>query len=330
MNTPAFVRAGMIVYVCLLGASCGGASPIQPPVPLQQLQIACPADQVVEASRSDGGDVRFDSPSATGGRGPYLIDCTPRPGSAIPIGETTVHCTAISADMAQAACSFIVRVRVTQTLSRTNFLAFGDSITAGAVSLVPVLMLGPPDTYPYKLAEMLRLRYPSQTFVVANHGVPGERTAQGARRLPSVLAAERPEVLLLLEGVNGVAEVATATQERNLRSMIAAAQQRGVEVIMATVMPVALNGRIQPAADAMVAIHALNARIASLADEFNMGNVVDLFAVFSANMHLLGADGVHPTREGQTRIAEAFRDEILRRYETRSTLSSRFPAATRR
>ena len=31
-------------------------------------------------------------------------------------------------------------------------------------------------------------------------------------------------------------------------------------------------------------------------------------------MHLIGADGLHPTVEGQTRIAEAFRDEIVRRY----------------
>ncbi len=36
-------------------------------------------------------------------------------------------------------------------------------------------------------------------------------------------------------------------------------------------------------------------------------------------MNLLGADGLHPTIEGQTRIAEAFRDEIVRRYDNKST-----------
>ena len=28
----------------------------------------------------------------------------------------------------------------------------------------------------------------------------------------------------------------------------------------------------------------------------------------------MGSDGLHPTVEGQTRIAELFRDEIVRRY----------------
>ena len=67
----------------------------------------------------------------------------------------------------------------------------------------------------------------------------------------------------------------------------------------------------------------LNDRIFQLADEFGLGNVVDLFALFQSNMHLLGADGLHPTEEGQTRIAEAFRDEIVRRYESRATMTSR-------
>ena len=40
--------------------------------------------------------------------------------------------------------------------------------------------------------------------------------------------------------------------------------------------------------------------------------------------NLIGLDGLHPTIEGQTRIAEAFRDEIVRRYDGGSTTSLRF------
>jgi len=69
-------------------------------------------------------------------------------------------------------------------------------------------------------------------------------------------------------------------------------------------------------------IRALNDRIFDLADDYGLGNVVDLFALFDANMHLLGADGLHPTPEGQTRIAEAFGDEVVRRFESRVTLRS--------
>ena len=73
----------------------------------------------------------------------------------------------------------------------------------------------------------------------------------------------------------------------------------------------------------MAAIRALNQRILRLAFEYNIGSPVDLFALFEANPHLLGQDGLHPTVEGQTRIAESFRDEIVRRYETRSTIAPR-------
>lgn len=236
-----------------------------------------------------------------------------------PIGETSVGCTATDADVAQASCGFGVIVQVSQTLAKTKFTAFGDSITEGVVSLAPLIMLDAPDTYPSKLEQLLKERYPSQTIIVTNRGVSGERTNQGALRLPSVLDADRPEVLLLLEGVNAVRSLGASRQERDLRTMITEAQRRGVDVIIATVMPVAPNGKLQPADAYNAEIRALNTRIFNLTIEFGLGNVVDLFALFEANMHLLGTDGLHPSPEGQTRIAEAFRDEIIRRYDSRTT-----------
>jgi lysophospholipase L1-like esterase len=214
-----------------------------------------------------------------------------------------------------------VTVRVSQTIARTKFMAFGDSITDGKVSLVPLISLAGPDTYPYKLEQMLLLRYPSQALTVANLGISGEHLGQGANRLPGVLDAQRPEVLLLLEGVNAVWIRSTAIQTANLRSMITSARQRGVEVIIATVMPVSAKWEADGHQGAMARIRALNAEIFKLAAEFTLGPVVDLFALFEGNPHLIGTDGLHPTVEGQTRIAEAFRDEIVRRYDVRSTSS---------
>lgn len=285
--------------------------------------MSCPAEIVREATTAQGTDVHFDSPGPTGGRAPYAVQCEPGSSSVFPIGESTVRCTATDADTAQVACSFTVRVRVSQTLDKTKFLAFGDSITEGVVSLAPLIMLDAPDTYPFKLGQMLLQGYPSQAIIVTNRGVAGERTNQGVLRLPSVLDAERPEVLLLLEGVNAVRSLTTATQEGHLDTMIRDAQERDIEVIIATVMPVAPDGKLQPAAEYMTAIRALNTRISKLADRRGLGNVVDLFALFEANMHLLGADGLHPSIEGQTRIAEAFRDEVIRRYDKRATMTSR-------
>jgi lysophospholipase L1-like esterase len=215
--------------------------------------------------------------------------------------------------MARASCGFGVTVRVSRTLAKTKFMAFGDSITDGAVSLVPLIMLAPLDTYPSKLEQMLRERYPSQSIVVVNEGKGGEDTRGGARRLPQVLAAGTPEVLLLLEGINNLG-ASTSTQANALRTMIQEAQSRGVDVIIATVMPVLPTWRLYQSTT-LPKIEALNAQIFALAAEFRLGPPVDLFALFDANPHLIGADGLHPTLEGQTRIAEAFRDDIVRRYD---------------
>ena len=218
---------------------------------------------------------------------------------------------------------FAVRVSVSRMLSRTKFVAFGDSITDGVVRLVPLITLGRPESYPFKLEAFLSQSYPTQTFVVFEEGRPGEKTTEGVRRLPSVLDAHQPELMLLFEGVNAVRELSTSSQVNALRNMIIIAQQRGVEVIIATLMPISPE-REDDHPGTAPKIDALNARIFALADEHGLGNVVDLFAIFRSNMHLLGSDGLHPTEEGQTRIAEAFRDEIVRRYESRATMTSRF------
>jgi lysophospholipase L1-like esterase len=278
---------------------------------------------VREATTPQGTDVDFDAPTPTGGRAPYNVQCDPGSNSIFAIGETTVTCTATDADMAQASCGFAVTVRVSQTIAKTKFVAFGDSITDGKVSLVPLISLAGPDTYPYKLEQMLLQRFPTQAITVSNEGKSGEKTTEGEDRLPGVLLREQPEVLLLLEGVNGVRELATSSQASALQHMIRDAQRRDVDVIIATVMPIS-EQREKDKPGTMEKIVALNEEILNLADGFNLGPVVDLFALFKTNPHLLGADGLHPTPEGQTRIAEAFRDEIVRRYDNSSTMSLRF------
>jgi len=164
---------------------------------------------------------------------------------------------------------------------------------------------------------MFRERYPSQLFVVSNQGVSGERTDQGAKRLPGVLDLEKPQVVLILEGVNAGWVLSTSAQASSIRSMIVAARQREVDVILATVMPVRAE-QFPSRPEWNPRIIALNTRIKEMAVEFDLGPVVDLHALFAANMQLIGSDGLHPTAEGQTQIAEAFRDEIVRRYDQSS------------
>jgi lysophospholipase L1-like esterase len=308
-----------LTAVLVSAVGCGNG-PIQPPPPPPQLQISCPAAMVREATSAQGADVHFDTPAATGGRAPYTVQCQPGSGRTFAIGETPVSCTATDADMKQASCGFGVTVRTTQTIAKIKFTAFGDSITAGTISMAPLIMLDAPETYPFKLEQMLLQRYPAQTIVVVNRGFPGDNTRHGVANLPAVLDADRPEVLLLLMGINAINALPTSEQAANLRTMIRTAQGRGADVIIATVMPMFPSNRnYQPGTPAK--IQALNAQIFAMAIEFNLGFPVDLFGLFQANPPLMGGDGLHPTPEGQTRIAEAFRDEVVRRYGSGSTTS---------
>jgi lysophospholipase L1-like esterase len=94
-------------------------------------------------------------------------------------------------------------------LSSVRFVAFGDSITEGTTSPDPTtLLLNLTESYPYKLQGLLSGRYVDQTILVLNRGRAGEpayptsgRTS-GVTRLPGVLDADKPQVLLLLHGAN--------------------------------------------------------------------------------------------------------------------------------
>jgi lysophospholipase L1-like esterase len=322
-------RSRFALAALALLAGCGSnPNPLPPPPPPPQLQASCPTPLTRDASSPQGTDVHFDAATATGGRAPYSIQCEPGSGSVFPIGDSVVRCTVTDADMARASCEFPITVRVGQTLGKSNFMAFGDSITDGSVSLTPMLWLVESETYPFQLAQILQGRYPAQTFTVFNAGRPGERTDEGVRRLPGELDLHKPEVVMILEGVNAVWLLTTSRQADAIRSMVRIAHDRDVDVILATVMPVTPAWRFYDQG-AMDRIRALNQRIFQISLDENTGGVVDLFALFEANPHLLGSDGLHPTVEGQRRIAEAFSDEIIRRYQPMSTTTHRLSTMMR-
>jgi lysophospholipase L1-like esterase len=216
--------------------------------------------------------------------------------------------------MRQASCTFGVTVTVSSPLGRTRFVAYGDSITQGQVrSIGFATVIEPLESYPYKLEQILRSRYPAQDVTVANAGFGGEVPADGVARLPGVLEAEHPEVLLLQEGTNGLTTARVTSYGNHLRTMVSLARQRNIDVIIATLLPVG-----PPHTDSRptkrTAINQLNERIEAIAAEFGMDPALDLYSAFADNPDLLGVDGLHPTRAGYTRIAELFADEVIRRY----------------
>ena len=251
-----------VLGLCL-SAACSGTPNDPSPLP-QGLSLSCPTSFALEATQPGGATVTFDSPVAREGRPPYAVECSPAAaGTVFPVGQTRVNCTATDADQTRKACSFDVDVRVSQTLEKTRYLSFGDSITAGTVSPAPVL-LDNPELVSVQASAVATRELSGSGRRRPELRIGGERLQQGAARLPSVLAAEKPQVLLLLQGIISVREIPTATNARHLRTMITDARQRGIDVVIATVMPVGagLEAR-QPGINA--AVIALNENWASCA-----------------------------------------------------------------
>jgi acyl-CoA thioesterase-1 len=222
-----------------------------------------------------------------------------------------VTCVGTDARQLTDMCMFSVTVEVVPVLSATRFVAFGDSITEGKLASGDTA----PIPYPTGLKARLTARYTSQEFIVQNDGVGGETSDRGAARLPGVLSARNPEVLLLLEGVNDLAlgdSSKVAVVIGNLRTMVQTARSRGILVFLATLLPEIPGGS---RAGALPLIVPTNDQIRALAA--NQGvPLVDLYQAFSGmERTLIGEDGLHPNAAGYEQIAQTFLDVLRIRLE---------------
>lgn len=216
-------------------------------------------------------------------------------------------------------------------LSRTKFLAFGDSLTAGEVT-VPVSMLPglprigvltPPNSrmvvvpsasYPTQLLAMLQARYASQAVAVANAGEPGEYSFYAVARFTDAFTSASPEVVLLLHGVNDLRFGNTDLPAGSLQTMTADARRRGATVLLATMLPGKPGGRNTPN---VALVEELNARIKVIASTEG-AVLVDLYdrLLPEANT-IIGSDGLHPTEVGYRRMADIFSSVIQANLEVK-------------
>jgi lysophospholipase L1-like esterase len=219
----------------------------------------------------------------------------------------------------------MVRVVPPPRLRYSRFVAFGDSITQGIVSPAPTLLmtLGTPQAYPGLLQTSMAERYTAQTIEVTNRGLAGEELVEGLERLPDVLDEDRPEVLLLLEGINNLRNVPTSQLASDYRSMVRTAQRRGVTVLPSLLLPIS-DEREAGRPGTQAGIRAFNEQIRRISLELGCGEPVDLHTPFLENRSLLGIDGLHPTEAGYVRMAEIFFEAIKGRWEEAPAAASPF------
>jgi lysophospholipase L1-like esterase len=178
-----------------------------------------------------------------------------------------------------------------------------------------------PDSYSGVLYNLLVQRYTTQAFEVFAAGLGGECAQScvpnGVSRLPGVLNADTPQVLLLQEGANDLNALGNAAIPgviSGLRTMIREARGRGIIVFLGTLLPQRKGG--SHAGDPAL-IPLANVQIRSLAASEG-ATLVDVYEAFGGSPDpWIDNDGLHATPAGYVKIAETFFAAIRSRLEIR-------------
>jgi lysophospholipase L1-like esterase len=325
----------MTLVVLSLAISCSktptAPDPPPPPPPVADPpSLSCVEGVSRATANANGINVSFDTPSVSGGQGSVTVSCTPPSGDMFPIGTTEVKCTATDALNRNGSCTFSVTVSRLAQLSKVRYMAFGDSITAGEIT-VPVTgsiftgagaahkqVVVPGSAYPAVLARTLQGRYSPQAdqIVVSNQGVGGEKAVNARDRFFTAINSLRPEVVLLLEGANdipGGADGAASTAANEVRIMVGEARRRGITVFLATPVPGKSGSKqidpflLRDYADRMRVVAAQEG--ATLVDLYNL--------MLPDASRYIGVDGLHPNELGYTKMADLFFQAIQAAFEVR-------------
>ncbi|WP_372886447.1 arylesterase [Shimia sp.] len=178
-------------------------------------------------------------------------------------------------------------------------VAMGDSLTQG-------YGLAPDDGF---VAQMQRwLDRQGAGVRLTNAGVSGDTTAGGAARIDWTLA-EAPDAMIVTLGANDMLRgLDPAEARRNLATILAAAQGRGIPVLL---VGIEAAGNYGPAYKAQ-----FEAIYGDLAQQFAVLHSDNFFAGLGSSdpaevSALMQADGIHPNAEGVARIVEALGPDVL-------------------
>lgn len=319
------LRRLLLTLVVLLSATSCDKRIITPPVEHPALGLLCPPATTglsVDSLNGATGTVNIvGSVQTSGGVPPASANCAGHMDGVFPIGTTTVSCTGSDSINQTASCSFPVTVNAVPRLQYTKILAFGDSITWGLDTPPASLRLKSvniPGSYPSNLQDLLNARYRLQTITVTNAGEWGEglwdfdnKAVKPAtlQRFQTELDAARPEVLLLMEGVNdlnyGGAHYDAIS---GFDILLSEAQRRGIKVLASSLTPSTRDPKSE-------LIPLYNDLLFDLVRRRPPAIFVDMYARFATDPLLIGNDGLHPTKEGFKVMAEVWAN-ALKAFET--------------
>lgn len=173
--------------------------------------------------------------------------------------------------------------------TRGRIVILGDSITAG-------YGLDPSEAYPALLQQ--KIDAAKLPYTVVNAGVSGDTTAGGLRRLDWTLSRPTAVLIVALGGNDGLRGIAPKQTEENLAGIVQRARAKfpAIKVIVAGMeMPGNMG------ADFVAQFRAVFPRVAELTHAALVPFLLEGVGGVTA---LNQPDLIHPTADGQKRIAE--------------------------
>lgn len=171
--------------------------------------------------------------------------------------------------------------------NRHRLVVFGDSLTAGFGA-------PPGASFPDYLQKLIDAKH--RPWRVINFGVSGDTSTDGVARLPGVLD-EKPEMVILELGANdGLRGIPVSATRANLEQIIQGLRDGGAKVVLAgmTLPPNYGPDYIQP----------FERVFTGLVAQYQLTLIPFLLQGVGGNAALMQGDQLHPTAEGNRRVAE--------------------------
>ncbi len=196
---------------------------------------------------------------------------------------TTAHEMKLVKTFVAAACT--VFLCLAAAANAANITCFGDSITRGYGSNA--------GGYPVMLSTLLNAN--SKPSLVANSGLDGESTYEGASRIDSVLAGFAAHFILIQEGTNDIHNgLSSWVTQYNLQSMITKATTAGVIPMLSTLTP-----------ETSSVPDTWNPMIIALAST-NAITLVDNYTALLPTWSSISSDNIHPNDTGYQLMANTW------------------------
>lgn len=195
-------------------------------------------------------------------------------------------------------------------------------VAMGSSSTVGVGASSPAATYPSRLEEELRERFPGIAIRVVNHGVSGQDVPEELNRLGRDVIAENPDLVIWQVGTNAVLRRDDLIADEELIGRgVASLKERGIDIVL-------MDLQYAPRVLARPAAAEMEGLLADIARRTQVG-LFRRFAIMREWEHTrelapdaaIGADGLHMTDAGYSCLANLLAEALASNWQSREKIA---------